>query len=102
MGHENDDNIATRLERIEAALDRVLSLLSGWPVAGRLASNLLTEAEAITYLRLDTIDISDPAATLRRYRESGLLRGTQVSKRVFYLKDELDGFLKRLTEQNPR
>ena len=65
-------------------------------------SPLLTEAEAISYLRLDTINIADPAATLRRYREQGLLRGTQVSKRVFYLRNELDAFLRRATDANPR
>jgi hypothetical protein len=68
----------------------------------KVGSPLLTEAEAIAYLRLDTIQIDDPAATLRRYRERGLLRGTQVSKRVFYLRDELDRFLKKVTDENPR
>ena len=68
----------------------------------KVGSPLLTEAEAIAYLRLDTIQIEDPAATLRRYRERGLLRGTQVSKRVFYLRDELDRFLKTVTDENPR
>lgn len=63
---------------------------------------LLTEAEAICYLRLDTINLTNPADTLRRYREMDLLRGTQVSKRVFYLRPELDALLKRLTERNPR
>lgn len=63
---------------------------------------LLIEQEAIRYLRLDTIDIKDPTATLRRYRESGQLRGTQVSKKVFYLREELDRFLKERTEDNPR
>ncbi len=63
---------------------------------------LLTEEEAIRYLRLDTVDISDPVATLRRYREQGKLRATQVSKRLFYRRVELDRFLARLTEENPR
>jgi hypothetical protein len=64
--------------------------------------SLLTEEEAIRYLRLDTIDIANPADTLRRYRNLGLLRGTQVSKKVFYLRAELDAFLVRVTGQNPR
>jgi len=63
---------------------------------------LLTEEEAIRYLRLDTVGIDHPADTLRRYRERGLLRGTQVSKRVFYRRVELDRMLDRLTEENPR
>ena len=66
------------------------------------SSPLLTEPEAIRYLRLDTVNIANPSATLRRYREMGILRATQVSKRLFYLRQELDRFLERLTESNPR
>ena len=36
--------------------------------------DLLTEDEAILYLRLDTIKIKNPTATLRRYRDAGLLQ----------------------------
>ena len=64
--------------------------------------SLLTEREAIEFLRLDTVEIKDPSATLRRYREQGLLRGTQISKRIFYRRCELERFLGRLTEGNPR
>jgi hypothetical protein len=63
---------------------------------------LLTEEEAIRYLRLDTISIKDPSATLRTYRKRRLLRGTQVSKKVFYRRVELEAFLERLTKENPR
>lgn len=63
---------------------------------------LLTEDEAIRYLRLDTIDIKNPSATLRRYREAVLLRAVQISKRIFYPKTELDAFVQRLMEKNPR
>jgi hypothetical protein len=66
------------------------------------APELMTEPEAVRYLRLDTVDISDPASTLRRYRDMNLLRATQVSKRLFYRRVELDRFLERLTESNPR
>lgn len=65
-------------------------------------SDLLTEEEAIRRLRLDTIKISNPADTLRRYRDKGLLRATQVSKRLFYRASELDSFLTIITETNPR
>jgi hypothetical protein len=67
-----------------------------------LCPELLTEEEAIRYLRLDTIDIDDPVATLRRYRDRNLLCGTQVSKKIFYRRVELDAFLMRLTDGNPR
>lgn len=80
-----------------------------WPALVVLPGNpagfcpeLLTEAEAIRYLRLDTVNIGNPSETLRRYRERGMLRGTQISKRVMYRRVELDRFLERLTEQNPR
>src|SRR5262245_17906372 len=43
--------------------------------------NLLTESQAIRYLRLDSIDIKNPEETLRRYRKSGHLKATQVSKK---------------------
>ena len=63
---------------------------------------LLTEDEAIRYLRLDTVNISDPSATLRRYREQRLLKGTQISKSIFDRRGELDHFIERVTEGNPR
>ena len=63
---------------------------------------LLTESEAVRYLRLDKVNIKNPADTLRRYREIGLLCGTQLSKRIFYRRCELDKLLERLTENNPR
>lgn len=63
---------------------------------------LLTEEEAARYLRLDTMDLKDPGETLERYRALGLLRGTQISRRVFYRRVELDLFLERQTQANPR
>jgi hypothetical protein len=63
---------------------------------------LLTEDEAIRYLRLDLIDVEDPAGTLRYYRRQGLLRGTQVGKCVRYRRVELERLLERLTDTNPR
>ena len=63
---------------------------------------LLTEQEAIRYLRLDIIDVENPQDTLRRYRKLGLIRGTQVGKCVRYRRQELERFLERITEQNPR
>lgn len=63
---------------------------------------LLTEEEAIRYLRLDIIDVENPEDTLRRYRKQGLVRGTQVGKCVRYRRSELEAFLARITENNPR
>ena len=63
---------------------------------------LLTEEEAIRYLRLDLVDVEHPEDTLRRYRKIGMVRGTQVGKCVRYLRRELDRFLDRVTDHNPR
>lgn len=63
---------------------------------------LLTEEEAIRYLRLDAVDIENPADTVRRYRKLGLIRGTQVGKCIRYRRCELDRFLERVTDANPR
>ncbi len=63
---------------------------------------LLTEGEAVRYLRLDEIDIEDPAGTLRYYRKKGLLRATQVGKCIRYRRVELDRLLEKLTDVNPR
>ncbi len=79
---------------------QAIAILPGDPPAP--CPELLTESEAVRYLRLDTVGIADPSATLRRYRDQGLLRATQVSKRLFYRRVELDRFLERVTEQNPR
>lgn len=68
----------------------------------RPCPELLTEDEAIRYLRLDTTGISHPQHTLERYRAMGLLRGTQVGRRVFYRRIELERFLERQTDANPR
>jgi hypothetical protein len=63
---------------------------------------LLTEAEAVRYLRLDEIRTKDAAGALRYYRKKGLLRATQIGKRIRYRRIELERFLKRVTDSNPR
>ena len=63
---------------------------------------LLTELEAIKYLRLDAIDIRDPSETLAYYRRRGLLKATQVGKCLRYRRVELENFLQIVTENNPR
>jgi len=63
---------------------------------------LLTEEEAIRFLRLDGINTENPANTLRYYRKKGLLQATQVGKCIRYRRIELEKLLERLTETNPR
>ena len=63
---------------------------------------LLTESEAIRFLRLDTIQIQHPGDTLRRYRDSGQLKAVQISKSVFYPRDELQRFILAKMGDDPR
>ena len=58
---------------------------------------LMTEEEAVRYLRLDVDGPKKPEDTLRYYREKGLLRGTKVGRRLRYRRVELDRFLKMIT-----
>lgn len=77
-----------------------IAILPGNPPAP--CPELLTEDEAIRYLRLDLIDVEEPAGTLRYYRKQGLLRATQVGKCIRYRRVELEKLLERLTDNNPR
>ena len=63
---------------------------------------LLTEDEAIRFLRLDAVGIEDSAGTLRYYRKKGLLKATQVGKCIRYRRVELENFLAKITEENLR
>jgi hypothetical protein len=64
-----------------------------------IKSPLLSEAQAISYLRLDTIGHKHPARTLKYYRSRKMLRACQISKKLFYSLNELDSFIKRITEK---
>jgi len=59
---------------------------------------VLTEIEAIRYLRLDVDGPTKPSLTLRHYREKGILRATRVGRRLRYRRIELERLLKRLTD----
>jgi len=76
---------------------RIVEVLPAMP-----CPDLLTEEEALRYLRLDIIDVENPEDTLRRYRKLGFIRGTQVGKCIRYRRTELERFLERITENNPR
>jgi hypothetical protein len=96
---------ASELDAVKSALlvaERSVTVVVRGFQPGDPCPDLLTEEEAIRYLRLDTIDIKNPADTLRRYREMNMLRGTQISKKVFYRRSELDQLITNLTNANPR
>jgi hypothetical protein len=59
---------------------------------------LLTEAEAIRFLRLGK-QKAKPENTLAHYRERGLLKTTVIGKNLFYTRKSLVEFLDRLTTQ---
>ena len=61
---------------------------------------LLTEAEAIRYLRLDMNGPQNPSGTLKYYRHKGLLRGVRIGRNLRYPRKELDCMIDRLLEKN--
>lgn len=65
---------------------------------GSPVPDLLTEEEAIRFLRLDDGGTKHPETTLEYYRSEGLLKGTRVGKRLRYLKSELFSFLDQQTK----
>ena len=64
---------------------------------GKPAPELLTEQEAIQFLRLDVDGPKNPEMTLDYYRREGLLKATRVGKRIRYTKSELMLLLDQLT-----
>ena len=70
--------------------------------ADRLCPPLLTEAEAIRYLRLDVSGTKHPRLALRRYRRMGKLFGVKIGRQVLYRRQELDRFVERMQKERPR
>ena len=65
---------------------------------GTPVPELLTEDEAIKFLRLDADGPQHPDLTLQYYRDKGQLKATRVGKKLRYQKTELLRFLDLLTE----
>lgn len=61
---------------------------------------LLTEDEAIRYLRLDVDGPQHPRGTLKYYRDKGLLHGVRVGRNLRYPRKELDCMIDKLLEKN--
>ena len=57
---------------------------------------VLTEVEAIRYLRLDSQKAS-AAKTLSYYRGQGKLKATKIGKNLLYSRKELDKFVEIMT-----
>ena len=64
----------------------------------RLAPTVLTETEAIRFLRIQ--DYKNPHLTLRHYREQGKLKATRIGRKLFYTSAELLRFLEAQTGEN--
>ena len=59
---------------------------------------VLTEEEAIRFLRLDMNGLKNPANTLRYYRQEGKLKGTRISNRIYYTLKSLREFTEEVTD----
>ena len=57
---------------------------------------LLTEEEAIRYLRIDK-QKANAAKTLERYRTEKMLKATKIGNNLLYSRNELDRFVEKMT-----
>ena len=71
-----------------------------WPARPQEFPELMTPIEAAMFLRLDQTGHNPESAcrTLNYWRDRGELKATKFARRVWYLKDELETFLKNKTE----
>ena len=69
---------------------------------GRPVPDLLTEEEAVKFLRLDIDGPKDPSATLKHYRDKKLLRGTRIGRKYRYSRLELLKFIELATIQTDK
>jgi hypothetical protein len=83
----------------DAIIQNGVSVLPG-PAGITICPDLLTEAEAIRFLRLDVDGPAHPKQTLAYYRERGFLKAVKVGRRLRYPKKELLKFLDRLAEMS--
>jgi hypothetical protein len=71
-----------------------------WPARPAEFPELMTPVEAAMYLRLDQIGHTPKSAsrTLSYWRDKGELRATKFARHVWFLRDELERFMKIKTE----
>lgn len=60
---------------------------------------VLTEKEAIQYLRLDVNGPQNPSGTLKCYRDKGVLRAVRIGRNLRYPRKELDRMVDKLLEK---
>ena len=73
---------------------------SDWPERPSIFPDLMTSEEAAMFLRLDQVGHTPASAyrTLNYWRDRGELRATKYARRVWYLRAELDVFLRKKTD----
>ena len=69
---------------------------------GTIVPDILTQHDAIKFLRLDTDNIKNPKATLKYYRDKGQLRGARIGNNYCYTKKELLNFIEEATNWTNR
>jgi hypothetical protein len=81
--------------------DLVEGRSNGWPKRPLVFPDLMTPIEAAMFLRLDQTEHSPQSAcrTLNYWRDQGDLKATKYARRVWFLRAELERFLKNKTEQ---
>lgn len=72
-----------------------------WPDKPEAFPELMMPVEAAMFLRLNELNHTPDTAirTLNYWRDKGCLRATKYARHVWYLKAELEEFLKSRTEQ---
>jgi hypothetical protein len=63
---------------------------------GSIMPELLTEQEAVIFLRLDMEN--NPKRTLKYYRDKGQLRAVKIGTNLLYPKQELLSFIQKATD----
>jgi len=72
-----------------------------WPERPSVFPDLMTPVEAAMFLRLDQTGHTPGSAkrTLGYWRDQGELRATKYARHVWFLREELESFLRNKTEK---
>lgn len=96
IGREKEANSSVILMKDESPIKKECE----WPDKRHDFPPVMTPAEAAQFLRLDRVGHTPESAkrTLDYWRSRGELRATKYGRHVWYLKEELEAFLKSKTE----
>ena len=74
---------------------------SEWPKRPEIFPNLMTFVEAAMFLRLDQVGHTPKSAkrTLDYWRFRGDLKATKYARHIWFLREELESFLKGKTKK---